>query len=619
MRAVRIEDHAAIGDGRSAALVARDGAVDWLCWPRFDSPAIFAALLDPERGGSLRIAPRGRARVRRAYLEETNVLVTWFDLEGGARLRLVDLMPVGSGGEHGYGYHPEHELVRVATCEAGEVELDVEAAFRPGFAAPGERFRLRAEGPLGIRLEHQRSLYTLRATIPLALGAGARATGHTRLRGGESLQLSLCHDAEAPAVLPPLGARVDEALARTIRTWRAWARRTRYAGPFRDAVVRSALVLKLLSYAASGAIVAAPTTSLPERPGGPFNWDYRFCWVRDSALTVNALLGLGHRPEAEAFVSWLLHATRLTRPEIRVLYDVHGSLPGDERELDWLSGYAGSRPVRVGNLAAHQLQLDGFGEVVDALARLVEVEGEVDRETRKLLRELGAFLRRAWDSPDAGIWERRGPPARHVHSLALAWTALDRLLALAGRGMLPHADVEGHAVARAQVRDAIETRGFDPRLGSYVTELDGRQVGAALLLLGWCGYAEDRGPRLAGTWARVRERLDAGAALLWRDEQGRADGEGTFLPCSFWAAAHLARAGRLVEAESRFERLLAYANEVGLLAEEVHPFTFAALGNFPQGFSHAALIDAALALEEARRSAAPTTERVRWRGEEAAR
>jgi GH15 family glucan-1,4-alpha-glucosidase len=619
MRAVRIEDHAAIGDGRSAALVARDGTVDWLCWPRFDSPAVFAALLDPEQGGALRISPRGRSRIRRAYLEETNVLVTWFDLGGGARLRLVDFMPVGSGGEHGYGYHPEHELLRVATCEAGEVELDVEVWFRPGFGAPGERFRLEAGGPLGIRLEHRRSLYTLRATVPLALGAGARATAHARLRGGESLQLSLCHDDEAPAVLPPLGARVEDALARTVGTWRAWARRTRYAGPFRDAVVRSALVLKLLSYAASGAIVAAPTTSLPERIGGPFNWDYRFCWFRDAALTVNALLALGHRPEAEAFVSWLLHTTRLTRPEIRVLYDVHGVLPTEERELGWLAGYARSRPVRVGNLAAHQLQLDGYGEVVDALARLVEVEGELDRETRKLLRELGGFLRREWRLPDAGIWERRGPPTPHVHSLALVWTALDRLLTLAGRGMLRRGDVQGCAEARARVREEIEARGFDARLGSYVTELDGSQVGAALLQLGWCGYAEDRGPRLAGTWARVRERLDAGASLVWRDEQGRADGEGAFVPCSFWAAAHLARAGRLAEAESRFERLLAYANDVGLLSEELHPFTFEALGNFPQGFSHAALIDAALALEEARRSAAPTTERVRWRGEEAAR
>ncbi len=593
-RSARIEEHGALGDGRSAALVDRDGVVDWLAWPRFDSPSLCAAILDPERGGFLRVAPEGRHRPTRRYLDGTNVLVTRFETPSGT-VRLVDFMDIASEEDFRRRAFPEHELVRIAEGVDGEVPLAIEADLRPGYGA--SRARLVDRGPLGLRLERRGELTTLRATVPLEIGSDGVARGRAVLREGDTAVVSLAYDREAPAVLPPLG-EAREALRRTARVWRAFTAKVTYGGPWREQVERSALVLKLLSFAPTGAIVAAPTTSLPEVPGGSLNWDYRYCWLRDAALTVSALYGLGIHGEAEGFAGWVLHTTRLTRPELRVLYDVYGRPPPRERELPWLAGHAGARPVRVGNAAAEQWQLDVYGEVVHAVTHTVRRGVQLDRETQAMLRGLGEVVCAHWREPESGIWEPRETPRLHTHSLALAWVCLSRLLQLSAWGAIGRGPVDRFIRERAAIRRFVDERCWNPRLKSFVAHPDGEEVDASLLLLDWHGYEHTDSPRMVGTWRRIRERLSPAPGLLYRYPESIAAREGAFGICSFWAAEYLARGGgSLGQAVQWMEATLARANDIGLYAEEIHPGTGAALGNFPQAFTHLALVSAALAIE----------------------
>jgi GH15 family glucan-1,4-alpha-glucosidase len=593
-----LASYAVIGDCRSAALVSNDGAIDWLCWPRFDSPSIFGALLD-ERAGSWRIAPAGRSHVERRYVDGTNVLETVFRTASGV-LRLTDLMPVTSEEEKRALFFPDHQILRQLECESGEVEVEMRYDPRPGYAL--RPVRLRPAGKLGIRLETGGGLLLLRTDIPLEPGAAGALRGRARLRAGEVLHASLTFDDEWTAVIPPLGAPARAAISRSVRWWRDWSSQLTYDGPCAAAVLRSALTLKLLDYAPSGAIVAAPTTSLPERIGGELNWDYRFCWLRDAALTMRALFGLGFADEAQAFLSWLVHSTRLTRPELRILYDVHGERPPRERILDHLRGYRDSRPVRVGNAAADQLQLDVYGEVIDAAAQFVRQGGALDRETGRLLRGLGEYVCGIWRTADEGIWEPRSGRAHHTHSRLLCWTALDRLLELHAKGHLDGTPVDRFRRERALIRKEIEERAWNAALGSYVARLDGDALDASLLLLAWYGFEDPSSERMQRTWARIRERLGAGEALLYRYRTGESPGEGAFGICSFWAAEFLALGGgELDEARDFFERLVALGNDVGLFAEELAPGSGEPLGNFPQAFTHVGLINAAMTL--ARREA----------------
>ncbi|MFL5461570.1 MAG: glycoside hydrolase family 15 protein [Gemmatimonadales bacterium] len=597
-----IGDYAAIGDGRSLALVGRDVSIDWLCWPRFDSPSLFGRMLDPS-AGHWRIAPVAPFRTERRYIEDTNVLQTRFITEAGTVV-LIDLMPVCSEKEKEDLLLPEREVLRLIECEQGEVEIEWSFEPRPGYGLRTPA--VRQAGQLGLRAETGAGLVNLRTDLPLEFSSGGIAGGRARLSSGTTAHSSLTFAAEGPAVLPPLGERSHAALSRTVQWWQRWASTARYDGPCREAVIRSVLALKLMVFSPSGAVIAAPTTSLPERIGGPFNWDYRFCWLRDASLTVRALTGLGYMDEAHAFVNWLLHATRLTRPELRVLYDVYGNMPLDERTLDRLAGYRGSRPVRIGNLAVEQRQLDVYGEVIDAVTHFVQVGGSLDRETQRVLRGWGEYICRHWDEPDEGIWEPRTGRANHTHSRVLSWVALDRLLQLHAKDHVrwaPRAKFEDN---REAIRRQVETRAWNPSLKSYVAEAEGDRVDATLLLLAWYGFESATSERMRQTYQRIRERLGAGDGLLYRyqrikepEKEGDpvSPGEGAFGICSFWAVEYLALGGGSVdEARQLFERLCGYANDVGLFAEEIDPATGAALGNFPQAFTHVGLINAAISL-----------------------
>jgi GH15 family glucan-1,4-alpha-glucosidase len=616
-----IGDYALIGDCRSAALVSKAGSIDWLCLPIFDSPSYFAALLDRERGGRFAVRPAAPHRASRRYVGETAVLETTFTAEGG-ELRLTDCFPVASEAAKTRSLWPERQILRLVECTAGEVEVEVVCDPRPdyGRVAP----RLTDRGRFGFWCETGREALTLRSDVPLeprrdgpdgAGGFGGRSgepsgvAGRERLRAGERRWLSLAYTDEDPAVVPAHGEVAEGKLRSTLDWWTEWARGCRYDGPHRDAVVRSALTLKLLTYAPSGAVVAAPTTSLPEQIGGVRNWDYRYCWLRDASITLQTFLDLHRDEEARAFFSWILHSTRLTRPELQVLYDVHGETRVPERTLDHLEGYRGSRPVRVGNAARGHLQLDVYGEVADAAFQYVRRGGALSPSAGRMLAGLGEVVCRRWREPDEGIWEVRSGRAHHTYSKAQCWVTLDRLLELgeAGEVRLRPKLRRRFEEERRAIREAIESRGFDPRLGSYVSVFGGDEVDASLLRLGRFGYVEPTSERMLGTCELVHQRLGRDGLLFRyrrRFEDGLPPGEGAFGIASFWMIDCWCRQGRLEAAEAAFERLLALSNDVGLYGEEIEPATGEALGNFPQAYTHAGLIDAALTLEATRRERA---------------
>lgn len=589
-----IQDYAVIGDCRSAALVSRQGSIDWLCWPRFDSPSLFGAILDEARGGSFRIAPTERHLIERSYLPRTNVVQTRFRTEQGT-LTLLDLMPVASEEEKERLLLPDHELLRLVRCEEGEVEIEIHYDPRPRF---GQIERpLVSHGQFGLWIDDgSKGQLVLRSSVALEIkGRGARA--RVVLREGEELVFQLSFTQEAPAVFPPL-EEAPAAVERTVSWWRSWVGRMRYDGPYREQVIRSALTLRLLIYAPSGAVVAAPTSSLPEQIGGDKNWDYRYCWLRDASFTVRALFGLGFHGEAEAFVSWLLHSTRLSRPRLNVLYDVYGETPACEREID-LAGYRGSRPVRIGNAAKDQLQLDVYGEVIDAVAQYIYQGGELDKETGRMLIAFGNYVCDNWDRPDEGIWEVRSGRYPHVHSRVLCWTALDRLIELHRKGHVFRAPEERFVRVRRRIRQDVIRHGWNPEVKSYVQVVGTDHVDAALLLFPWYGFEPAGSWRMRKTYERIRRLLEADGHLFYRYATHGGRDEGAFGISSFWAAEYLARGGgSLDEAREAFEGLLRFGGELSLCSEEVDPQSGEALGNFPQGFTHVGLINAALAIHE---------------------
>ncbi len=593
-----IHDYGIVGDCRSAALISRAGSIDWLCWPRFDKPSIFAALLDREQGGFWRISPVQPSTIQRRYLTESNVLETKFIAQSGAVV-LTDLMP-GISQAFQQKMQPDHQVIRRVVCVAGEVEMEIE--FSPMADYGTSSVEMRDCGILGLRFVVGRGVYSLRSSVTLSLTKSIRKSISTPaararfvMRSGDIHRFSLTYSEESPSVLPPLDTSLDDRIDHSVQAWQHWGRHADYDGQYRDAVVRSALALKLLNYVPSGAIVAAPTTSLPERLGGKLNWDYRYCWLRDASFTIRALLELDYWDEAEDFLDWLLQATRLTQPKLSIMYSVYGDKAPVERELKSLSGYRDSPPVRIGNAARNQLQLDVYGEVVDAAAQFAFHGGHLDHDMQKALTGFGNYVTENWQQPDEGIWEPRSGRQNHTHSRVLCWTALDRLIRLCKRGMLRSAPVERYQQQCDSIRREIEHRAWNQQMQSYVSVLDGDHLDSSLLLLSWYGFEEAGSPRMRGTYRAIQQHLRTKDGLLFRYKRG--DSEGAFAICSFWEAEYLAMGGgSLEEARKVFERLAKFANDLGLYGEEIDQNTGAALGNFPQAFTHVGLIGAALSI-----------------------
>jgi GH15 family glucan-1,4-alpha-glucosidase len=592
----KIDDYGLIGDCRSAALVSKYGSIDWLCWPQFDSPSIFAAILDTDRGGHWSVTPAGPFEAEHSYVPNTNVLETRFACSDG-RATLTDLMPVCSEDRKREALIPDHQIIRQIRCTDGQVQMRTD--FHPRSQYGLEPVRIRELGSLGLRMDVGRGAYWLRSPIPFIVSENS-AIASFSLKQGEVAEFAFTYAQESPSVLPAFGDTMRSAIKCSIDWWQRWAAQSRYRGPYRDAVTRSALVLKLLTYAPSGAVVAAPTTSLPERIGDSLNWDYRFCWLRDASLTVRAMLGLGYFDEAESFLNWLLTATRLTQPELCVLYTVFGRIARKEQEVETLRGYLDSRPVRVGNAAQEQLQLDIYGEVVEATAQYAQHLTKFDRTTQKALIGFGDYVARNWDRPDEGIWEPRSGRANHTHSRLMCWTALDRLLALNEKGLLQGVPQERFTRERDRIREQIESRAWNESVESYVAVLDGDDLDATLLRLSWYGFEHADSKRMKSTYRRVVEKLGAGNGLLYR--YAREPVEGAFGVCGFWGVEHLAvGGGTLDQAHDAFQQLLKYQSDLGLFAEETDPASGDALGNFPQAFTHVGLISAALTLAERER------------------
>jgi GH15 family glucan-1,4-alpha-glucosidase len=591
-----LADYAIVGDSRTAALISRGGSVDWLCLPRPDSPSIFGRILDPG-AGRLGIQPRESFTSSRRYVPATNVLETTFRTADGVVL-VRDAMPVTSEEAKRRQVRPQHELLREIDGLEGRVRLDIAYEPRPDYAR--RRPQLRERGGLGIWAQDGRFMAVLGSDIPLRVDSdGAGARGDVEVAAGQTRYVSFAYGDDAPAVTPALGQAAHERMAQSIAWWQEWSARSTYRGRYAEPVMRSLLVLKLLSYAPSGAIIAAPTTSLPEEIGGVRNWDYRYCWLRDASLTVRALLSLGYSDEATAFCSWLLHATRLTWPDLNIVYDVFGGTDLREYELPHLEGHRGSRPVRIGNDAVCQFQLDVYGELLDAVCQvLLPSVSHLDRDTRRMLEGIGDTVCRRWAEPDEGIWEVQSGRFHHTHSKVLAWVALQRLLDLGKAGLIEKADGRYRAV-RDAIRAEIEAHGFSEAQGTYVRAYDGEELDASLLLLPIYGFLEGSAPRMQATIEAILQRLAVGHFVFrYRaGADGVAGGESAFGIACFWAVEALARAGQGERARAMFEALLEHANDVGLYAEELDPASGEPLGNFPQAFTHVGLINAALALE----------------------
>jgi GH15 family glucan-1,4-alpha-glucosidase len=590
-----IEDYALIGDTRTAALVGKDGSIDWLCVPRFDSAACFAALLGEPRHGRWLLAPANALRrVTRRYRPGTLVLETEFTTDAGV-VRVVDCMPPGESIPN---------VLRLVEGVSGEVPMRFELIIRfdYGWVVPWVR--------------------TIDGVLVAVAGPDALAL-HTPVRvHGEDLtsvaEFSVKPGQQVPFVLSwypshetaPADLNVGSLIHESEQWWRKWSDHCTYQGEWRDAVERSLITLKALTYLPTGGIVAAPTTSLPEAIGGVRNWDYRYCWLRDATFTLYALMLGGYVEEAAQWRDWLLRAVAGSPSQLQIMYGMSGERRLDEHTLDWLPGYEGSTPVRIGNRAVRQRQLDVYGEVNDALYQARKSGIEPDPFAWSVQRELLEFLEQAWQQTDEGIWEVRGPRQHFTHSKMMAWVAFDRAVKSTERFPL-EGPVDRWRQIRAMIHEEVCTQGFNPQIGAFTQAYGSRALDASLLMMPLVGFLPPTDERVVGTVRAIeRDLVEEGFVLRYRTHEtddGLPPGEGVFLACSFWLADNYAMMGRTTEARALFERLLSLRNDVGLLAEEYDPASRRLLGNFPQAFSHVGLVNTAYNLTP--RQPAPAAER----------
>jgi GH15 family glucan-1,4-alpha-glucosidase len=595
----RIEDYALISDCATAALVGRNGSIDWLCLPRFDSPACFAALLgEPEHGRWL-IAPGDpAARVERRYRDSSLILVTMFETAHGA-VELIDFIS---------RRHAFSDIVRLVRGLRGRVPMCCEFILRFDYGAVVPWVERLDEGGIVAIAGPERVL--LRTPAPLR-GEDLKTVGEFEVAAGETIPFVMSYGPSHVARPHPIEA--EHALQSVEKFWHRWSSRCCPAGPWSDDVKASLLVLKGLTYQPTGGIVAAPTTSLPEQIGGTRNWDYRYCWLRDATFTLLALMNGGFYDEARAWRDWLLRAVAGSPDQLQIMYGLGGERRLPEWEVDWLPGYEGSRPVRIGNAAVKQTQLDVFGEILDALYH-AHIHGlpTVERSIA-IGRAVLGHLMRIWRLPDEGIWEVRGSPQHFTYSKVMAWVAFDRavrILEHVGEQVGEAGSIEGLGRIRDDIHQDVCRHGFDRDLGSFVQAYGSKSLDASLLLLPLVGFLSPSDPRIIGTVRAIEQRLVIDGFVLRYDTEETVDGlppgEGAFLACSFWLADNYILQGRITEARELFERLLSMRNDVGLLAEEFDPRAQRQLGNFPQAFSHVALVNTAFNLT---RSQGPAEQR----------
>jgi GH15 family glucan-1,4-alpha-glucosidase len=586
-----IEDYALIGDGETAALVSRAGSIDWLCVPRFDSQACFAALLGGPEHGRWGLAPRDGARsVHRRYRDDTLVLETTFETDTGA-VTIVDCMPQRAG---------PPVVIRQVVGSRGTVAMRMELVIRMDYGSVVPWVRRSARG---IRAVAGPDALLLTTDVPLH-GEGLTTVADFTVSTGEHRSFVLAwHPSHLP---PPEPANAVAAVAETEAWWRQWAGRCTYEGPDRDAVLRSLITIKAMIYEPTGGIVAAPTTSLPERLGGVRNWDYRICWVRDATFALYALILGGYLDEARAWRHWLVRALAGTPAQLQIMYGLGGERRLTEFELPWLPGYERSAPVRVGNAAHAQFQLDVWGEMLDATYAATRAGLAPDADDWRVINTLMQHLESVWTEPDEGIWEVRGPRRHFTHSKVMAWVAADRMVKMseaAGR----EAPTDRWRALRAAVHEDVCRRGFDPARNAFVQSYGARELDASLLMIPLVGFLPAEDPRVRGTVAAIeRELLVDGFVQRYPTESGvdgLPPGEGLFLACSFWLVDNLVLLGRGDEARRLYDRLLALRNDVGLLAEQYDPRARRQLGNFPQALSHIALVNSACNLSQAGRPA----------------
>ncbi len=600
--ALRIEDYALIGDCETAALVGRDGSIDWLCWPRFDSDACFAALLGTPENGRWQIAPADPApKVSRRYRDRTLILETEFETAEGA-VTLLDFMPPRGQAS---------DIVRLVVGKRGSVTLRTELVIRFDYGSQVP-WVMRIEDGAALRAIGGPHMIVLRSPVRLH-GKEFRSVAEFAVREGETVPFVLTY--AASHLPPPEPVDAEAALEDTERFWRDWMDRCdahSRTGPWSEAITRSLMTLKALTYAPTGGIVAAPTASLPENLGGSRNWDYRFCWLRDATLTLLALMNSGYYDEAGAWRNWLLRAVAGKPEQMQIMYGLAGERRLTEWEVPWLQGYANSRPVRIGNAAHGQLQLDVYGEVMDALHQARR--GALPENARgwAIQRALLGHLAEVWRKPDHGIWEIRGEPKHFTHSKVMAWVAVDRAVKSVEQFGL-HGPVEPWRALRQEIHEDVCRNGFDERIGSFVQSYGSRTLDASLLQLPCVGFLPPQDPRVRGTVEAIERKLLVDGFVQRYDPAETDDGlnqhEGAFLACSFWLADAYALLGRMDDARRLFERLLTLCNDVGLLSEEYDPGTRRQVGNFPQAFSHIALVNTAHNLTRAEKPAEQRADR----------
>jgi len=601
MDSLSIGEYALLSDCRSAALVSRDGSVDWLCFPRFDGPSVFCRLLDPA-GGHFAIRPAGEFQVSRRYANQALVLETTFTTAGGTAV-LTDALAVGRDERgHQLGAHSPGTLLRSLACTRGEIQVDVSYVPRPGY---GLIHPALVQVPGGLTTQGGASRLLLSTSASFAVDE-ATATATVRLAAGQTAVFALAHgEGVGPPLAPWTAEEITGRLEDTLEGWRSWsALHQNYEGPWRELVRHSGRVLQAMTFASTGAIIAAPTTSLPEVVGGERNWDYRYTWVRDASLTMEALWVAACPDEANKFFAFLARAAASggkRDADLQIMFGVGGERDLSERELPHLAGWRESRPVRVGNGAWLQRQLDVYGELLRAAQRLVDQLGELDPVTRRFLAGAADTAAARWQEKDQGIWEIRGEPQDFLYSKLMCWVAVDCAIALAG-----HLGAEGRVAdwraARDEIRAAILTRGWNERAGAFTQAFGSEDLDASSLMLAITGFLAGDDPRMKATIDAIARRLTDERGLVYRylARDGLAGEEGTFLLCTFWLAQAQVLAGDVEAATATFERAVAAISDVGLLAEEVDPRSGEMIGNFPQAFSHIGLINAAWAIAQAK-------------------